>query len=80
MFYFRSEINSQAVKQVINKLFSNRLRFNKKHKIPSLSSVQMSNTQEENKKNIKQKPELHVDSQENPRLTDYQNMSPGQKQ
>lgn len=74
MFYFRSEINSQAVKQVINKLFSGKFRFNKKHTIQS--STQMSNTEEETKKNIKQKPELHVDSFENPRQSDFKNMSP----
>lgn len=36
----------------------------------------MSNTEEETKKNIKQKPELHVDSFENPRQSDFKNMSP----
>lgn len=78
MFYFRSEINSRTVKQIINKLFSNRFRFNKKPYIQS--STPMDKNQEEPKTKIERKPQLHEDSFENPRLSDFQNMSPDSQQ
>lgn len=61
MFYFRSEINSQLVKQMVNKLFSNRFRLIRgKHKMEQ--ERQMSTGEGENKLNLERKPELRLDS------------------